>query len=51
MEQYEFDKAREVLEYMISSTHEHEPGATNTIDDLEAALGLITGPDDYPEFD
>ena len=51
MEQHEFDTAREVLEYMIKSLHCHEPHATNTIDDLEEALGQITCPEDYPEAD
>ena len=48
MDQYEFDIARDVLEYMIKSLHSHCPTATNTIDDLEEALGQITGPEDYP---
>lgn len=51
MDQEDFDKARDVLEYMIASLHSHCPTATNTIDDLEEALGQITCPEDYPEAD
>ena len=49
MEQFDFDAARDVLEYMIESTQCHEPYAVNTIAELEAALHHITRPEDYPE--
>lgn len=51
MDQFDFDAARDVLEYMIASTQCHEPYAVNTIAELETALHHITCLDDYPEAD
>ncbi len=47
MDQHEFDTCREVLEYIISQLHKHEPHAVNTIDELEAALSHVNEAEDY----
>lgn len=39
--QYEIDTAREVIEYVLASTQEHEPHAVNTIAELEAVLSAF----------
>ena len=50
-DQYEIDICREVLEALIASMNEHEPHATNTIQDLEDALGVIPNEEDWPNGD
>lgn len=46
--QYEFDTAREVLEFMVAHTEENEPHAVNTIETLnEVLLGNSFDEEDY----